>query len=101
MLEALFWLAMCKATVSFERLPIENRPSVRMIESLLASRAVGNMTFTVRFTSATYHVGWHQSVVVDVDCQFDDRGVSRVNTMTIRIRHNNETESFLPLRKRK
>src|SRR5262245_66488319 len=101
MLATLFLLAMGNTTVSFERLPIEKRPSIEMIKPLLASRSVGNMTFTVRFTSATYHVGWHQSIVVDVDCQFDNRGVSRVNTMTIRFRQKNETETFLPVLKRK
>jgi hypothetical protein len=82
-------------TVSFEYVPVGQRPTVSFIEKVFAVSGVAPMSFTLRSGTTTYQILGQRAVVMDVSYVFHSR-VQRVVELKFRLRRDGE--SFLPLR---
>jgi hypothetical protein len=89
-------LALGGATVRFDILPPERRPTPEAVERVLALRPAGFAQMTMLGGSDSFLTRWHPRVVVDVHWQFDNRRVVRVNRVSFRLRR--DKENLLPWR---
>ncbi len=91
-------LALGGASVPFDLLPPERRPTREAVERALCVRAGGFGFANTRWGFDSYLTRWHPCVAVDVLWQIDKRGDIRVTRVSFRLR--GEKENFLPLRRR-
>jgi hypothetical protein len=92
-------ISIAQSACPIEKAPLETHPSLESVKKVLCPSAVGNITFSLSGFTASYISRWIPGIVVDIDCQYDEKDVPRVTGLQLRLR--SKDDSFLPIKRGK